>query len=71
MKGVLLVLFFLPALAFAKPSELTKLKEYAKKNPDAYKGELTCKGCHTKGKELNDYGKAFKDADSNFEKMKK
>lgn len=48
---------FSSSLSFAKPGEMRKLK-------DAYPqkaAEINCKTCHTSGKELNDYGKLFKE----------
>lgn len=56
----------LPALAFAKPADVKKFKDAF---PDKA-AEANCKTCHTKGKELNDYGKKYKDAGEDFKKMK-
>lgn len=68
MKTTLLVFAFLalPTLAFAKPAELKKYKDA---HPDKA-AAANCKTCHTQGKELNDYGKKYKEAGSDFTKMK-
>ena len=64
---LILALILVPTLSFAKPSELKKYKDAF---PDKA-AEASCKTCHTKGKELNDYGKAYKEAGMDFSKMKK
>lgn len=68
MKKLMILAFLaIPALAFAKPADLKKYKEA---HPDKA-AEASCKTCHTKGKELNDFGKAYKEAGEDFSKMKK
>ena len=68
MKNTLLVFAFLalPALAFAKPADLKKFKDA---HPDKA-ADASCKSCHTKGKDLNDYGKKYQKADKDFSKIK-
>ncbi|OFZ17814.1 MAG: hypothetical protein A2X94_04405 [Bdellovibrionales bacterium GWB1_55_8] len=63
---VLIALAFIavPSLAFAKPADL---KVYKEAFPDKA-ASASCKTCHTKGKELNDYGKKYLEAGKDAKK---
>ena len=64
---LLALLLVVPGLALAKPSEMKKYREVF---PDKA-ADVTCKTCHSKGKELNDYGKAYLASGKDFAKMEK
>ncbi|HAR41499.1 MAG TPA: hypothetical protein DCS07_02525 [Bdellovibrionales bacterium] len=55
-----------PALSMANATDLKKLK--AAKIPESK--NASCKTCHTKGKLLNTFGKAYKESDKDFSKMR-
>lgn len=67
MKTLLLIIYLsVPALAIAKPADVKKYKDAF---PDKA-AQANCKTCHTSGKALNDFGKAYAVAGSDFSKLK-
>ena len=60
------VMILVPGLCFATPQELQKLK----KADIPQSKSASCKTCHTSGKNLNAFGKEYKEAGKDFSKMK-
>jgi len=60
---IVLAAFVMSSVAVAKPADVKKYKE-------AFPGkDVSCKTCHTKGKELNAYGTKVKEAGGDLKKV--
>ena len=60
---IIIALLAVPSLAFGKAADVKKYKE-------AFPGkEVSCKTCHVKGKELNEYGTKVKEAKGDLVKV--